>query len=268
MKTTAAPDREALRQRMEEEIWSLLGAFRREHRLPPLWRRPLIGFAPADHPGFPRLRQIVLPDHALPEDILPGARGVVVCFLPFSLEVIQSNRDGRYASPLWVTAYQRSSQVLLPVGRRLQALLEGEGFQAALPQDTSYAAPGVYKSRWSHRHIAYLAGMGTFGKHNLLITSKGCCGYYTSLVASLPLTGDPIPREPACLLYQGKDCGLCIRRCVGGALTKEGFCREQCYEMCMENQPVQQSRGLPLPRDACGKCAVCLPCSFALPQTR
>lgn len=260
-----APDKEILRQQMEERIWRFLLSFREEHQLPPLWRRPLIGFADTDHPGFLRLRQAVLPDHALPQEILPDCRTAVVCFLPFSLEVIQSNREGRYASPLWVMAYQRSAQVLGSVGQLIQTIAEEEGFRAVIPTDTGYAAPGLYKSRWSHRHIAFLAGMGTFGKHNLLITSKGCCGYYTSLVTTLPLTGDPIPDKQACLFYQGKDCGLCIKQCVGGALTKEGFCREKCYAMCMENQPVQQKRGLDLPADACGKCAVCLPCSFASP---
>lgn len=150
------------------------------------------------------------------------------------------------------------------MGQLIQAIAEKEGFRAVIPTDTGYAAPGLYKSRWSHRHIAFLAGLGTFGKHNLLITSKGCCGYYTSLVTTLPLAGDLIPAKPACLFYHGKDCGLCIKQCVGGALTKEGFCREKCYAMCMENQPVQH---LALPADACGKCAVCLPCSFASPHT-
>ena len=68
-----APDKEVLRQQMEERIWRFLLSFREDHQLPPLWRRPLIGFADTDHPGFLRLRQAVLPDHALPQDILPAA---------------------------------------------------------------------------------------------------------------------------------------------------------------------------------------------------
>lgn len=31
-------------------------------------------------------------------------------------------------------------------------------------------------SEWSHRHAAYIAGLGIFGINNMLITNKGCVG--------------------------------------------------------------------------------------------
>ncbi|MDY6824326.1 MAG: hypothetical protein SWH68_11110 [Thermodesulfobacteriota bacterium] len=31
-----------------------------------------------------------------------------------------------------------------------------------------------WASPWSHRHIAYAAGLGKFGMHDFLITEKGC----------------------------------------------------------------------------------------------
>ncbi|WP_338094171.1 hypothetical protein [Methanorbis furvi] len=39
--------------------------------------------------------------------------------------------------------------------------------------------------RWSHRHFAVLAGLGTFGVNNMLITRMGCYGRVSSFAASI-----------------------------------------------------------------------------------
>ena len=41
------------------------------------WRTPIVGFADAAHPGFRALKEIVHPEHDLPEDVLAGARVVI-----------------------------------------------------------------------------------------------------------------------------------------------------------------------------------------------
>ena len=41
------------------------------------WREPLVGFASADDPGFAVLKDAVSESHAMPEDVLPGARSAV-----------------------------------------------------------------------------------------------------------------------------------------------------------------------------------------------
>jgi len=45
-------------------------------------RSPLVGFAAADDPLFRENKRVVSPAHALPEDLLPGARTVVAFFIP------------------------------------------------------------------------------------------------------------------------------------------------------------------------------------------
>ena len=49
------------------------------------WREPVIGVAAAADPLFPRLKEIIGPNHALPGELLPGARAVLVFFLPKAL---------------------------------------------------------------------------------------------------------------------------------------------------------------------------------------
>ena len=203
-------ERESMKEKLTKAVWQEVTQYRKAQDLPLLWRQPLLAFTDAGHPGFLRLRQLVLPDHYLPQDLLPGARIVVCYFLPFSREVIESNRAGRYASPLWVMAYQHSAQLLYRINRRLCQEVAAAGGRAAIPQDTGYAAEGVYKSRWSQRHIAWLGGLGTFGKNNLLITDSGCCGYGASVVTDLQEEpGAPLEQE-RCLLYREGSCGACV----------------------------------------------------------
>ena len=61
----------------------VIGAIRRlvgEAGTVTAYREPLVGFASADDPRFEGLRDTV-PGHRLPQDLLPGARTVIVLFL-------------------------------------------------------------------------------------------------------------------------------------------------------------------------------------------
>ena len=91
------------------------------------------------------------------------------------------------------------------------------------------------RSRWSQRHVAYLAGHGTFGLNNMLISDAGSVGRYFSIVTGLELpVGGPVLQE-RCLWKQDGSCGLCVQRCEAGALTTESFDRFKCLARCLEN---------------------------------
>lgn len=250
---------------LEKIIDAELERRKQERGLPELWRRPIVKFADAESPEFLRLRQSVLPDHSLPHQILPGAKIVISYFLPFCQQAAESNVGGRYASPLWVKAYQQSSQLLPIINETICEALRQAGHRAAIPQDVGYAGPGIYKSRWSQRHIAWIGGMGTFGLYNLLITDSGCCGYYSSVVTNLDAPPDQILEEERCLWRSRGLCGQCLRQCVGGAWAQGEFLREKCLEMCLETARYYGRGELEQPADACGKCAVGLPCSLGVP---
>lgn len=82
-------------------------------------------------------------------------------------------------------------------------------------------------SNWSERHIAFVAGLGTFGLSKSLITKRGCAGRYGSVITSLPFKS--IRREYDGVYDYCSMCGECIARCPSGAITKEGktFLRAQ-----------------------------------------
>lgn len=63
------------------------------------------------------------------------------------------------------------------------------------------------------RYLAYLAGLGFYGKNNLFYSDGlGSRFYIGSILTDLELTPEK-PLDKTCL-----NCGLCIKRCAGGAI--------------------------------------------------
>lgn len=250
---------------IEQAIIQSIAKYEADANAAGLWRAPLVRFVDALHPAFPALRELVYPTHYLPTDLLAHPTVIVSYFLPFSKEAVNSNRGGHYASKAWIQAYTHSKDAIVAIDRELVAAIQKWGFHAVLPEETSYVDENTYLSRWSHRHIAYLGGMGTFGLHNLLITDSGCCGYYSSVITNLPAEPDSALEEERCLYKRNGSCGLCIKKCVASALTVEGFDRNACYAMCMKNAAHYAAASFVNMADACGKCAAGMPCSLRKP---
>lgn len=249
-----------LRKKLEEKIWSLVGQYCQEKGLGVIWKRPIVRFADARDPGFDRLKQIVDPQHHVPEDYLKEARTVISWFLPFLPEVGKSNREGSLSSPQWADAYLKTNEMASWINGQLAQYLQQEfGVAAAVPTDAGMIGTDNPRSRWSQRHVAHLAGQGTFGKNNMLISDAGSVGRYFSLVSGLETAPDTPVREERCLWKRDGSCGLCMARCEAGALTSEGFDRFRCLSQCLVN--MQRYPGA----DVCGKCTVELPCSYGIP---
>ena len=231
-------------------------------RTSPRWRAPLVGFAAARDPDFFRLKEAVSPTHALPEDLLAGARSVIAYFLPFVPEISRSNIPGREASRLWVETYVETNRLIGDINRHLQAYLAGEGYDSALVPATHNFDEAKLISDWSHRHVAVIAGLGGFGHNNMLITDHGCCGRVGSLVTNLEIPPSPREGREYCLARYDGSCRKCVGRCVNEALLDHSFDRWKCYEMCRHNEGLFPDLGV---ADVCGKCLVGLPCSATNP---
>ncbi len=64
-----------------------------------------------------------------------------------------------------------------------------------------------------------MAGLGTFGLNNMLITAAGCCGRLSTVVTNLRVTADTPLLTENCLYKKSGRCGLCVKRCPSGALN-------------------------------------------------
>lgn len=251
-----------IRTALCREIESYYETYRRKTGTDTQWKSPLIGFAAADAPEIRHLRKIISPTHYMPEDILSGATIVVSYFSGYQEEVGKDNIEGDAPSELWAKTYGDTNAMFLELNSRLKEVIEDWGFHAALPEDygtIGTLGPDRIYSNWSQRHIAYAAGLGTFGINNMLITLNGTCGRFFSLVTDLPVLPDRPAMRENCIYKRSGKCGACIRRCPIGALSTESpFIREKCYTKLRVHEKTLKEK-------VCGKCTVGVPCTFRAP---
>jgi epoxyqueuosine reductase QueG len=84
------------------------------------------------------------------------------------------------------------------------------------PFEIRYDRKGV--ADFSHRHAAIAAGLGVFGRHNLVIHPRfGTRVLFVSIITDLALAPSPKVEEDCCT-----HCNLCVENCPSGALDVEG----------------------------------------------
>ena len=75
---------------------------------------------------------------------------------------------------------------------------------------------------FSQRHAAIAAGLGNWGRHNLVIHPRlGSRVLFSTLICDMELPPDPPVKEDLCI-----HCNICVDNCPGGALDEEGKTNE------------------------------------------
>lgn len=230
-----------------------------EKNLKNLWQEPIVGFADANGSYIKSLKEVVTPAHMMPEDFMVNPNIIISYYIPFTEETaaVNLNVEGNMASQEWSDAYNITNTMISDINQYIADTLNEMGYRAAVPTGIFFDK-GLILSNWSQRHIAYAAGLGTFGINNMLISEKGCCGRYGSLVADIPVEADSILTEERCLYKKNGSCKKCVQNCFSGALTVDGFDRKKCFEICMLNDAKTGA-------DVCGKCDIDIPCAFKTP---
>ena len=242
----------------------------------PYFDAPLVGCAAAEDPIFSQFQSdpaIIGPMFRLPEQWLPGAKSVISFFMPFTEAIRQTNQDDlSRPSDAWLHGRAEGQDFLMAACQQVAAWLQAEGYDSVIPaghpdfcsnRDPQRLALGypMFTSNWSERHVAFAAGLGTFSLTKHLITEKGVCGRFGSVITTAPLTPTPRPyTEPYeyCTF-----CGACTRRCPVNALNVQtGKDMVACSEFAYK----QRERFAP--RHGCGKCQLALPCTTKIPAKR
>ncbi|QQO10128.1 hypothetical protein [Breznakiella homolactica] len=230
-----------------------------------IWREPIAGFVSADNPRLRELKTLVGENHYLPGDLLPEAKTIISYFLPFKEYIPKSNIAGAAASKEWALAYIHTNNVIVEINDRLVEAMEAGGYRGV----KSPGAHGYDKekliSSWSQRHIAFIAGIGTFGINNMLITEYGCCGRLGSIVTDCKIPEQSAALPERCIYKTTGRCGICRGRCVADAYPADTFDRFRCSTACKENGIRYKDLG---DAGVCGKCLVGLPCSVKAPADR
>lgn len=258
---------------MKEYIGELICNFLKEYEKHTVtkWGDPLTGFA--DAAKVRELSRRISPDHGKPEDAVGEATVILAYFIPFQKEMAYTNVKTGPASPQWARSYEETNAMFDVLNAYLIQELKKKGVKAAVSPEAAFFDREKLTSNWSHRHIAWLAGLGSFGLNNMLITKAGCCGRISTLVTDLSVTPDEPMEEEMCFYKKNGTCGLCADRCPSGALTRDGYDRQKCYQVCLENARLYREFGssyvadnsgenLETGSEVCGKCIAGMPCAF------
>ena len=173
---------------------------------------PLVGFASAGSWDLPLFEPWV-PGEFRPRAIWPDVKTVIVIGIPVSLPVIETSPS------IWYHELYRTVNTLLDTSAfRIAEILNAQGIPSvSLPRD-GYGSIAVLKEKpvafFSHRHAAYLAGLGTFGINNMLLTPKfGPRVRFTSIFTSAEIRPDPVMKEELCI-----HCMRCVDICPVNAI--------------------------------------------------
>lgn len=256
----------------------------------PIWEEPLVGFADGDDPLFDLYKSVVAPDHPTPREALaahvhdagsigrhpraPSYVGVVSWILPAAIETKLSNRQMVEGPSLrWDHTRVRGEEFNDSLRRHVVVLLEEAGYAAVAPATSKMfrwtVGPYGQASTWSERHIAYAAGLGTFGLSDGLITAKGIAHRCGSVVSNANWPASPrlySHHRQYCSYAQDGSCGTCIERCPAGAIGPDGHDKRRCQEYIKTTMPDWSRRpGYIGEHLACGLCQTGVPCESRIP---
>jgi len=149
-----------------------------------------------------------IPSEFWPQNIYLEAKTVIVIGIPVQLPIVETAPSIYYHE-----LYKTVNSLLDSKAYELSEFLNQKGFASIyLPRD-GYGDINILLKKplafFSHRHAAYLAGMGSFGQNNMILTPEyGPRVRFTSIFTSADIESDKITGKDLCT-----KCRLCIEEC-------------------------------------------------------
>ena len=257
-----------------------------------IWDEPLVGFADGDDPLFQEYKQIISPFHQTPREALeahlkkvangyprPEKVTAVAFILPSTQATRESmRRESQVCSLRWNYTRHYGQECLNRLSRYVVATLEGLGQHAIAPDmeksfEVKRDGPYNRTSNWSLRHVAYAAGLGSFGLSEGFITAKGIAIRVGSVVCDVAVPATPRlskDHHANCLFFREGSCNRCTERCPAGAINEQGHDKVKCAEYLIRTMPkIAQEIGRKDPfvggYMGCGFCQTKVPCESGIP---
>lgn len=246
---------------------------------------PLVGFAGGADPLFTAYKEHVGSFHWTPLEIFrqtfpeidAAAEDLTVIswILPQTPQTRADNRKAkRFPSERWARARVFGEKANERLRDHVARCLAENGIPAVAPMRSPAWSREIspqygYASKWSERHAAYAAGLGTFGLCDGLITEKGKAMRTGSVVAQCHI--EPTPRRYTdhhanCLFYAKGTCGKCIDRCPVGAISEKGHDKERCKAFMRGEEVIGHIREhYGFEGRGCGLCQTKVPCEAINP---
>lgn len=188
-----------------------------------------------------------IPDAYHPDSIFPGTCSVIVIGLPIPLPSLESSPSIQYRE-----IYTTVNILLDQYAYRIVERLNQAGHPSVpIPRDGYGSIEALVKNPeafFSHRHAAYLAGLGTFGLNNMLLTPEyGPRVRFASIFTTAAIEPDPLLTDDLCTR-----CMECVDRCPVRAVSPAG------YPEGLTNKVVCARYGASLNKKVISPCGICI----------
>ena len=250
------------------------------------WDEPLVAVARGDDPLFYRLKQMIGPfvwtpeeafALAFPEHPAPSVELRVISYVLPQTPATRADQRREMTMPAerWARSRFHGEQFNCELRRHLAAALTDAGFPSVAPErlpefDYRQSERFGLASNWSERHAAFIAGLGTFGLSDGLITRRGKAVRFGSVVSRIDLPATPRPygedHHAWCLWYTKNTCGACVRRCPAAAITTGGgHDKQACFNYIRGVAAPFATERYGTGATPCGLCQVKIPCEAQVP---
>ena len=232
------------------------------------FKEPLIAYANTSEPVFDMYFDNGFCKH--PRKVYNAARAIIVYFLPYTDDVVESNKGEGEPSPQWVQAYHDSTWATMKVHASIQEELSTFGRLSSLCNTPSDWNHKHYGPEWNFKIAANVAGMGDFGPAGCIMTEAGPAGRFGAILTDVNLVPDrdfgfantdsrggtpemfeEFKKYMLDSCYEGEISDEMIAACPGKAIAKDGINRKKCQAYCETI-----FKHVPTP-DVCGKCYFC-----------
>lgn len=242
-----------------------------------LYESPLLAVGDANDPMWEGLRrpEAVSELFRVPREWMPEARTVVSYFAPFTDFVVEGNmQDPVEVGNGWLYARIEGQAFLHQVNHFIENWFKEHRAKALSPYaspDFKYVfEPGTsvdvkdpeigFTSNWSERHVAFVCGLGTFGLQKALITERGVCGRFGSVITDVDF---PVTKRKYTEIYEY--CLMC-RACTRCPAKAINITTGKSHHICASYFDTLRDKYSP--RFGCGKCYVNVPCARQRPMVR
>ncbi|MBY8985884.1 MAG: epoxyqueuosine reductase [Candidatus Lokiarchaeota archaeon] len=248
----------------------------------------IVGFSSGDDPIFDEYKNIIGKFHLTPKEAFSKFcdknnisstlkdLSIVAFVLPINEKTKKENYEYSKTMPSerWAHTRLYGEQSNVKLQKYLVQELKKEGIIAVAPQTENYLFKvhqkhenGVWASTWSHRHMLFASGLGSFGLSDGFINVRGKAMRCGSIIVDYKLPSDASERPNDPYEYC-TECGDCIKRCPAGAISFESrHDKQKCSAHCFSAIPyIRKNYGIDI--YGCGLCQVSVSCSSGIPEKK
>jgi epoxyqueuosine reductase QueG len=250
----------------------------------PAWGEPQVAYARGDDLLFAQVKSDIGPFYwtpqeafglAYPDAQIDPSELTVICYVLPQTDATRLDQRAATEVPAerWARSRFHGEEFNCALRLHLADTLTQAGYAAVAPErldgfDYRQSERFGIASNWSERHTAWIAGLGTFGLSDGLITRVGKAVRFGSVVVKMDIEATPRPyagHQDWCLWYAKGSCGVCMQRCPADAINKDGHDKPKCFDYIRNVTTPYVRDNYGTGATPCGLCQVKIPCEARSP---